>query len=44
MLAMAMAVLMDHEMILKRDTFESVDDMIDMIIHFEKTFIPLLMA
>ena len=40
--AMAMAVLMDHQMILSRKTFETVDDMIDMIIHFEKTFLPLI--
>ncbi len=42
--AIAMAVLLDHEMILQRKNFETVDDMIDMIIHFEKTFIPLLMG
>ena len=41
--AMAMAVLMDHEMILQRNNFETVDDFIDMIIHFENTYVPLLM-
>lgn len=41
--AMAMAVLLDHEMILRREQMEKVDDLIDLIIHFEKTFIPLLM-
>ena len=41
--AMTMAVLLDHELILNRDRFETVDDFIDMIIHFEKTYIPLLM-
>ena len=41
--AMAMAVLMDHEMILQRQRFETVDDFIDMIIHFENTYVPLLM-
>ena len=41
--AMAMAVLMDHEMILQRNQFDSIDDFIDMIIHFENTYIPLLM-
>jgi len=40
---MAMAVLMDHEMILQRQRFETVDDFIDMIIHFENTYVPLLM-
>ncbi len=42
-LAMAMAVLLDHQMILVRDQFETVDDMLDMIIHFENTFLPLIM-
>ncbi|MDO4553872.1 MAG: phosphotransferase [Lachnospiraceae bacterium] len=37
--SMAMAVLMDHEVLLQRETFETVDDYIDLIIHFEKTFI-----
>ena len=37
-----MAVLMDHQMLLVRESFETVDDMIDMIIHFEKTFLPLI--
>lgn len=42
-MAMAMAVLLDHQMLLVRSQFESVDDMIDMMIHFEKTFLPLIM-
>ena len=42
-MAMAMAVLMDHQMILVRDQFEKIDDVIDMIIHFEKTFLPLIL-
>ena len=41
--AMAMAVLLDHELILHRHDFEHVDDFIDMIIHFENTYMPLLM-
>ncbi|MBR0381004.1 MAG: phosphotransferase [Eubacterium sp.] len=41
--AMSMAVLLDHEMILHRDSFHSVDDYIDLIIHFENTYMPLLM-
>lgn len=41
--AMAMAVLMDHQMILKRGDLENVDDFIDLIIQFERTYIPLLM-
>lgn len=40
--AMAMAVLMDHEMVLHRNELQSVDDFIDLIIHFENTYIPLL--
>lgn len=42
-MAMAMAVLMAHQMLLMRDQFENVDDMIDMILHFENTFLPLIM-
>lgn len=41
-LAMSMAVLMDHQMLLVREQFQTVDDLIDMIIHFEKTFLPLI--
>lgn len=43
-MAMSMAVLMDHQMLLVRNQFETVDDLIDMIIHFEKTFLPLIMS
>ncbi len=42
--AMAMAVLMDHQMLLVRESFKTVDDLIDMIIHFEKTFLPLIVS
>lgn len=41
--AMAMAVLLDHELILHRKDFECVDDFIDNIIQFENTYMPLLM-
>ena len=41
--AMTMAVLLDHELILHRKDFENADDFIDMIIHFENTYMPLLM-
>ncbi|MBQ9157665.1 MAG: phosphotransferase [Eubacterium sp.] len=41
--AMTMAVLLDHELILHRNGFENVDDFIDLIIHFENTYMPLLM-
>ena len=41
--AMTMAVLLDHELLINRKNLEKTDDFIDMIIHFENTFQPLLM-
>ena len=40
---MTMAVLLDHELLINRKNLEKTDDFIDMIIHFENTFQPLLM-
>jgi 5-methylthioribose kinase len=42
-MAMAMNVLLDHQLLLSRTQFQTVDDMIDMILNFENSFLPLLM-
>ena len=42
-MAMTMAVLIAHQMLLGRERFETIDDVIDMILQFEHTFLPLLM-